>query len=152
MIFSMPHSSQKSKKTPLFRWILNYTLLVLLLISFYTQHVLAYSLYERDNYETSVVFQFNSSRPQHNLFFKEEFPQQEICSAVELELEEDEDVSHSSESLHANSLPKPVSFEHFYQSLIWAKYIQLLSSFNQQPVDPLFILHHSWKDNISSLV
>lgn len=149
MFSDKPNSIQQSKKVPIFRTVLNYSLLLLLFFSFYSQQVLAFSLYERGNVEVNSLYQFNSVRHQPNLMLKEGFPSQEIFSAVEMELEEDEEVSHAAENIHAIDSKQHANFEFLYQSIIRTKYLHLNAVFDQQPADPLFLLYHSWKYSIS---
>ena len=149
MSFIKHHNNHRFVSSPLLRSILNYTLLVLLSLSFYTQHVLPFSQYERDNYESRVAFHFNSSGRHSNVFLDEEFPSQELFTAVEMELEEEDDFFNASAEDHSDIALRILSNELLYQSLIRTRYLQLVSNFEQQPTYPLFVLNHSWKYSIS---
>jgi len=149
MPFTTYNSIHKAVKVPFFRLILNYLLLFLLFFSFNTQHVLASSIYERADVGSTATYHFFAENNQHNLFFKNGIPSNDILSAVEMELEEDDEVSHSSDVISIVYSRKSTTFEIFYRSLIRTKYLQLVTILNQQPADPLFLLHHSWKYSIA---
>lgn len=149
MPFTIQNSIRQSIKVPIFRLILHYTLLVFLFFSFNTQQVLAFSIYHNYDVESSTSYHFNTAYHQYNLFLKEGVPSQDIFSAVEMELEEDEEVSHSSEVINVAYSRNIANFENLYRSLIRTKYLQLVKILNQQPADPLFLLHHSWKYSIA---
>ncbi len=148
MVVSMHHKRKKRIKDSLIKTISKYSLLFLLLLSFYTEQVLVFSIYERDKYETLATFQFDQYGHQYNLFLKEEIPSQHFISAVEMEGEEDS-LSNTPEVSTAIGFHRPGSFEFQYRSMIRTRYLQLLARFDDQPVEPLFVLHHSWKERIS---
>ena len=143
------HSNQKLIQSPLLRSILNYALLVLLSFSFFTQHVFAFTHNESDLHSSNAGFHFSALDHHSNIFLGEEFSPQELFTAVEMELEEDDDFSNASAEIHGHLTCWNLSNELLYQSLIKTRYLQLVSNFEQQPSYPLFILYHSWKYSIS---
>lgn len=149
MSASQHHANQSAMRPPMLRSVFNHALLVLLMFSFYTQQVLAFSLYERDNLGNDAPFQINSSSHHYSPFLREDLPPQDFFTAIEMEVEEDEDFSTASEGFQPTGAIQSFSFEYVFESLIKTKYLQLCSNIEQQSAFPLFIMHHSWKGNIS---
>lgn len=149
MSFFVQNDIRQTVKVPILRLMLHYSLLALLFFSFNAQHILAFSINERSEVETTNADLTQTTKQHYNLFLKEGFPSQNIFSAVEMELEEDEEVSHSSDDINLAYSRNTANFESLYQSLIRTKFLHLVKILNQQPADPLFLLYHSWKYSIA---
>ena len=148
MIFLTQQNIRTSKNSPVII-ILNYSFLLLLLLSFYAQHVFAFSLYEKDYDSTKEEYHFSSSIYQGVFSLREEYPAKQVCLAVEMDLEEDEDGLHTSGAFQPIKSVHLSSFEFLYKGLIRTKLQRLMSGSDEQPVEHLFVLHHSWKEYIN---
>ena len=149
MVFSINWFKDYLKKTSLAKTLLNYSFLCLLFLSFYAQHVLTFYIYEIESNEQTVVFQFNSSNHHNLVHFKAKFPVKRNFSAIEMELEEDDEVL---QAFHPSQIPGSSQFlscELLMRSLLGAQFHQLKARIDQKAVQPLFVLHHSWKGYIS---
>ena len=112
-----------------FRSILEYFFLLIVSFTLFTQHgsvTIISKAVSGHHYSTAV--------PTHHEF-----------TALEIELEEDENLYNPSQDLDAHCSIHYKSDTSSYEGVLRARFLQLLSSFEQQPSSPLFVLHHSWK-------
>jgi len=76
--------------------------------------------------------------------------QEAIHSTTEMEADEDENRQNNEPELYptgTQQYPTDQQLAHSYVSRI--RYLQSVSSVQQQPLIPFFILHHSWKNHIA---
>ncbi|NBO58901.1 MAG: hypothetical protein EBU73_08235 [Chitinophagia bacterium] len=112
-----------------FRTMLKSFFLLILSFTLFTQHG------SWTNISKSVSgHHYSTAIPTHHEF-----------TALEIELEEDENLYNPSQDLDAHCSIHYKLDTSSYEAVLRARFLQLLSSLEQQPSSPLFVLHHSWK-------
>ena len=149
MLTPKTNNNQSVIKSPLLKWTMKYCFLLVLSFSFFTQHLLALSLYEREHYTDNTPPHFVSTLHQLGFYVKGELPPQTSFTAIEMELEEDELLSEVDHDLYFNSISHHSFLVSSFEALLATRYRQISSSFMRQPVSPLFVLYHAWKDSIA---
>ena len=143
------NSNQSFIKSPLFKWTLKYSFLLVLSLSFFAQHLFAFSLYQNRQSERPNCYVEISQQQQKSIHFAESLPVLAELAAVVMEMEEDDQVSNSDQSESCFFSHRNTADHFIYNSLVRTKFLQLSSSVDQQPVAPLFVLNHSWKYSIA---
>jgi hypothetical protein len=141
------NSNQSVIKSPLLKWTLKYSFLLVLSLSFFAQHLFAFSLYRNSQSQLQDNYVEISQLQQKSIHFAETLPILTELAAVEMEMEDDQQ-SNSQQSESCDFSYRYTTDSFFYNSLVRTKFLQLISSVDKQPIAPLFVLNHSWKYSI----
>jgi hypothetical protein len=147
LIFQL-NSNQSVIKSPLLKWTLKYSFLLVLSLSFFAQHLFAFSLYRNNQSELQGNYVEISQQQQKSIHFAETLPILTELAAVEMEMEEDDQVSNNDQSESCFFSHRNTADHFIYNSLVRTRFLQLISSVDKQPIAPLFVLNHSWKYSI----
>jgi hypothetical protein len=149
-MFIFQHNSNQSFiKGPLLKWTLKYCFLLILSLSFFAQHLFAFSLYRNSQSEPQESYVEISQQQQQSIHFAESLPVFAELAAVEMEMEEDDQVSNSDQSESSFFSHWNTADYFIYNLLVRIRFLQLRSSVDKQPIAPLFVLNHSWKYSIA---
>ena len=142
------NNNQSFIKSPLLKWTMKYCFLLVLFLSFFAQHLLAFTLYRHSesNEKNSVGV---VTHQQHSVHLSESFPLLSEFTAVEMELEEDDETANTHLSFNCTFTDQYTADQFFYNALVRTRFLRLSSSVDNQPSDPLFVLYHSWKYSIA---
>lgn len=143
------NSNQSFIKSPVLKWTLKYCFLLVLSLSFFAQYLFAFSFYRNSQSEQQDSYVKISQQQRNSIHFSESLPVLSELAAVEMEMEEDDQLSNGYQSESCDFYHRYTADPFFYNSLVRTKFLQLSSSVDKQPIAPLFVLNHSWKYSIA---
>ncbi len=133
--------------------VISYFVFVVIAFAFFLQQLSAFTFVKEkplsgEKSITRILYNEQGSSAAH---ISATIPLQSLPTETDLEFEiaEEEETKNSFTDYGAESAEKYVLNEINFTSFLRIRFLQIASSVENQPVLPLFILHHSWKNYLS---